>query len=100
METGDTLKEHWDACERGMMEKSALAEHVWKNHHLIDWEETTVLDHGKGQELLLKEALRIQMTPSEGRFNRDGGLEVPGGWITVMRRPGGRSDPTDLFNLQ
>ena len=87
------LKEHRDACERGMMEKSAVAEHAWENHHPIDWEETTVLDRGRGQELLLKEALHIQMTPSEERFNRDGGLEVPGCWIAVMRRQGGRSNP-------
>ena len=37
-----------------------------------------MLDHGIGQELLVKEALHIQMTPSEERFNQDGGLEVPG----------------------
>ena len=49
-----------------------------KNHHPIDWEETTVLDRGRGQELLLKEALHIQMTPSEERSNQDGGLEVAG----------------------
>ena len=42
------LKEHRDACERGKMEKSAVAEHAWENHHSIDWEETTVLDHGRG----------------------------------------------------
>ena len=29
------------------MEKSAVAEHAWENHHLIHWEETTVLDHGR-----------------------------------------------------
>ena len=75
------------------MKKSAVAEHAWENHHPIDWEETTVLDRGRGQELLLKEALHIQMTPSEERFNRDGGLEVPGCWIAVMRRQGGRSNP-------
>ena len=49
------LKEHRDACERGMMEKSAVEEHARENHHLIDWEETTVLDRGRGQELLVKE---------------------------------------------
>ena len=64
-----------------------------KNHHPIDWEETTVLDRGRGQELLLKEALHIQMTPSEECSNRDGGLKVPGCWIAVMRRQGGRSNP-------
>ena len=31
------------------MEKSAVAEHAWENHQPIDWEETTVLDHGRGQ---------------------------------------------------
>ena len=65
------LKEHRDGCEMGMMEKSAVAEHAWENHHPIHWKETTVLDHGRGKELLVKEALRmhIQMTPSEERFN-------------------------------
>ena len=57
------------------MEKSAIAEHAWENHHPINWEETTVLDRSRGQELLLKEALHIQMTPSEEHFNRDGGLD-------------------------
>ena len=59
------------------MEKSAIAEHAWENHHPIHCEETTVLDHSRGQELLAKEALHIQMTPAEEHFNRDGGLEVP-----------------------
>ena len=90
------LKEHRDACERGMMEKSAVAEHAWEHHHPIHWEETTVLDHGRGQELLVKEALHIQMTPMEERFNRDGGLEVPGCWTVVMRRQGGGAILTDL----
>ena len=65
---------------------------MWENHHPIDWEETIVLDHGRGQELLLKEALHIQMTPSNERFNWDGGLEVPGFWIAVMRRQEGSSN--------
>ena len=54
---------------------------------------TVMLYHGRGQELLVKEALHIQMTPSEKRFNRDGGLEVPGCWTAVMKRQGGRSNP-------
>ena len=60
------------------MEKSAVAEHAWENHHPIQWEETTVLDHGKGQELLVKEALHIQMTPAEECFNGDGRSLVAG----------------------
>ena len=75
------------------MEKSAVAEHAWEHHHPIHWEETTVLDHGRGQELLVKEALHIQMTLVEEHFNRDQGLEVPGCWTAVMRRQGGRSNP-------
>ena len=63
---------------------NAVAEHAWENHHPIHWEETRVLHHGRGQELLVKEALHIRMTPSEERFNRDGGLEVPGYWTSVM----------------
>ena len=45
-------KEHQYACGRGMKEKLAVAEHAWENHHSIQWEETTVLDHDRGQELL------------------------------------------------
>ena len=51
------------------MEKLAVAQHAWGNNHLIHWEETTVLDHDRGQELLVKEALHIQMTPSQECFN-------------------------------
>ena len=71
------------------MEKSAVAKHAWENHHPIHWEDPTVLDHGKGQELLVKEVLHIQMTSSEEHFNRDGGLEVPGCWTAAMWRQGG-----------
>ena len=41
-----------------------------------------------GQKLLVKEALQVLMIPLEEYFNRDGGLEVPGCWITVMGRQG------------
>ena len=37
-----------------------------------------MLDHGRVLELLVKEALHIQMTPSEERFNQNGGLEIQG----------------------
>ena len=62
------------------------------NHHPIHWLETTVLDHGRRQELLVKEALHIQMKPSEDHFNQEGELEVPDCWIVVLRRQG-RSNP-------
>ena len=53
-----------------ILKKSAVVEHALENRHLIDWEETTVMDHGREQ--LVKEALHIQMTPSEERFSQDG----------------------------
>jgi len=49
------LREHRDACKRGNMEKSAVADHAWENHHPINWKETSVFDRPGGQgELLLK----------------------------------------------
>ena len=80
-ETGDETEGAPRCLQGGDVEKSAIAEHAWQNHHPIHfhWEETTVLNHGREQELLVKEALHIQMTPSEECFNRDGGLESP--WL-------------------
>ena len=49
------------------------------------------------QELLIKEALDIQTTPSEERFNPDEGLEVPGCWNAVIRRQRGRRNPHRSF---
>ena len=62
-----------------MTEKSAVAEHARENHCPINWEETSVLDTARGQgEVLLNEALHIQMTTAEEHFSRDRGLENPG----------------------
>ena len=69
-----------------------VAEHAWENHHPIHGEETTVLAHSRGQELLVKEVLHIQMIPADECLNEDGGLEVPG-CCNVMRRQGERSNP-------
>ena len=38
----------------------------------------------------MKEALYLQMIPSEERFNHDGGLEVPGCWTAAIRTQKGR----------
>ena len=53
----------------GYTEKSAVAEHAWENHYPIHWEETTMHGgpFGRGQELLVKEALQIQKTISDER---------------------------------
>ena len=95
-ETGDETEGTLGCLQEGMMKKSAVAEHVWENHHIIHWEETTVLDHCRGQELLVKETLDIQMIPAEECFKRDRGLEVTGCWTTVMKQKG-RSNPHRLL---
>ena len=79
------MKEHRDACQKGTLEKSALAEHAWENHHPIKWEETTVIDQARtSKELMLKEAIHIRLNhPS---LNRDGGLELPGCWMAALRK--------------
>ena len=50
-----------------------------------------MLDRARGQaELLLKEALHIQMTSAEEHFSQKKGLEVPGCWTALMTRQEGR----------
>ena len=96
------------------MEKSAVAEHAWENHLPIDWEETTVLDHGRGQEHAYTctyvqtykpfnkirsydaiTRIRTGTVGEGGPAHPDDTLRkpVPGCWIAVMRRQGGRSNP-------
>ncbi len=52
---------------------------AWQQHHPIKWEEVRFVDTAsKNCELKIKEALHIQMTPDNNKFNRDIGLELPG----------------------
>ena len=37
-------------------------------------------------ELVMKEALCIQSTPTDSRFNRDGGYELPDCWFVLNRK--------------
>ena len=62
------MTEHRDACQKGALEKSALAEHTWMNHYPIKWEEVSVIDQARtAKELLVKEAICIQLNqPSTG----------------------------------
>ena len=60
---GDHTKGHQDACQIGTLETSAVTEHTWENHHPLKWEETLVRDQARHpKELLLKEAIHIQIT--------------------------------------
>ena len=74
------VKEHWDACKRGMMEKSAVAEQAWENRC---W--TMAEDRSSWW--------RRPTTSRWQRFNRDGGLEIAGCWAAVIRRQGEWSNP-------
>jgi predicted GIY-YIG superfamily endonuclease len=81
------IKEHQTACEKGDVEKSAIAEHAWKHHHPVMWKGATVVDHVRGwKELLIKEALNIHQIPKQERINRDTGLEISACWNPIMKR--------------
>ena len=57
------IKEHEDACKKGMTEISAIAEHAWTTNHAIERNEMTVLDQARRRkELMIKEALHISLT--------------------------------------
>ncbi len=52
----------------------------------ITWEEVRVVDRAsKNRELKIKEALHMQMTHDNQKFNRDMGLELPGCWLSMLR---------------
>ncbi len=56
-----------------------------QQHHPIKWEEVKVVDSAsKNRELKIKEALHIQMTPDNNKFNRGIGLERPGCWLSML----------------
>ena len=56
-------------------ERPAVAEQAWEHSHPIKWEEAFILHYAKlHQELLLKEALRIQTT--KDNFNPDAGVGI------------------------
>ena len=93
----ETRLKEWDACEWEIIGKSDVAEHAWENHHPIHCEETTILDHGRGGELLVNKALHIQMTPAEESFNRDGSPWLPD---CCDEEPGREEQSSPAFDLQ
>ena len=73
----DDDQEHRDDCGKGLTGRSAIAEHTWAIHHPIKWEGVSVVDQTRRpKELVLKEALHIQLAHSEERFNRDAEIEL------------------------
>ena len=95
------MKEHQDACEKGLIERSTIAEHAWTQHHSIAWEETAIVDQARRRkELMLKEALHIQTTSEEQRFYRDVGLELPGCWVATIQALTRRSRKSSTPNTE
>ena len=69
--------------------KSAIAEHQWDQQHQVDWDTTRVLDRApRPVQLKVKEALHIE-NPGKQQLNRDGGYNLPGFWIVMMKKVGG-----------
>ena len=92
------MGEHQDACRKGEERKSEVAEHAWKEHHPILWQESGVIDSKYG-ELRVKEALHIHPMPEDQRFNRDVGLELPGCWVPTLKALHVKPHPTiDLID--
>ena len=52
------LKEHQAAAKRGELEKPAVTEHAWTEHHRPAWDETSILEQAKNNDTMrIKEAL-------------------------------------------
>ena len=74
---GTRLKEQKYACVRCQTDKSAIAEYASLEDHPINWSGTKILQRASHtMELVMKEALCIQSTPADSRFNRDSGYEL------------------------
>ena len=76
METGDMTEEKLECLQEGNDGEVSCSGACMGESPPDPLGETTVLDHGREQELLVKEALHIHMTPSKESFNQNGGLEV------------------------
>ena len=59
------LKEHKDACSRGQLEKSAIAEHAWRHDHRIEWDDAAVIDRASRNKELLREGSAAHSDGSE-----------------------------------
>ena len=68
------FKEHQAATRRGELEKSAIAEHAWTEHHRPAWDDVTILEQARNDDALrIKEALCISMAEKQTLLNRDRG---------------------------
>ena len=95
------LKKHQDACRTQSLQRSAVAEHAWVSHHHINWKDTSVIDWARRpEELLLKEAIHIQGTPTGECLNRDGGKGIPRCWMAALKRSEGTANRQPNLNFR
>ena len=81
------LKEHQAATRRGELERSALAEHAWTEHHLPAWDEVAVLEEARNDKMLrIKEALCIALAEQQQLLNRDRGTPIADCWGSLLQR--------------
>ena len=74
-------------CPISFFDRSAMAEHAWKDGHVIEWNEVEVLDTATDErQRRVKEALYIRMAPPGVRMNRDEGREVSPLWLNAIRK--------------
>ena len=80
------LKEHKAATRRGETEKSAVAEHAWKEDHPPLWDEVEILAHANRVDTLrIKEAFCLTVADEEKSLNRDKGLATSDCWRPLLR---------------
>ena len=85
------MKEHKAACRLARFEGSAVAEHAWKDGHIIEWDEVKILDTAREErERRVKEALCIRLAPPGLKMDRDEGKEISPLWLCAMKRTQGR----------
>ena len=65
------IAEHKEACSRGELEESIIAEHAWQNQHSIEWNGTRIVDRA--------------IVGGYIGLNRDIGTELPGCWVSTIR---------------
>ena len=84
---GTWLKEHQAATRRGEVEKSAIAEHAWKEQHHPLWDNISILDQSKNvTSLRIKEALHISLAGQHTLLNRDQGVNIADCWRPLLLR--------------
>ena len=82
------MKEHKAACRWARFERSAVAEHAWKDGHIIiiEWDEVKILDTARDErERRVKEALYIRLAPPGLKMNRNEGKDISPLWLSAMK---------------